>query len=84
MELLDSESGEQIAAMVDRTTLGEGAEVASANLTRHEKSLAAREAFDEWARRVRDFLDAANELSPDDQKRAVASYQPYGAETHGR
>jgi hypothetical protein len=84
MELLDSESGEQIAAMVDRTNLGAGAEVASANLTRHEKSLAAREAFDEWARRVRDFLDAANELSPEDQKRAEASYQPYGSEKTGR
>jgi len=83
MELLDSESGEQIAASVDRTTLGEGAEVAG-DLTQQERSVAAREAFDEWAKRVRDFLDAANELSPEDQKRAEASYQPYGEEPTGR
>ena len=79
MELLDSESGKEIAAMV-----GTGAQVASANLTHHEKSLAAREAFDEWARRVRGFLAAANELPPEGQKRADASYQPYGAEKTGR
>jgi Protein of unknown function (DUF3313) len=81
IELLDSETGEQIAAMVDRTTLGAGAEVASTNISKNEKSRAAREAFDEWASRVREFLDAEHELSEQDAQRADKSYQPYGAET---
>ena len=80
IELLDSETGEQIAAMVDRTTLGAGAEVASTNISQHEKSMAAREAFDEWASRVREFLDSEHELSEQDAQRASQSYQPYGAE----
>jgi hypothetical protein len=80
IELLDSETGEQIAAMVDRTALGAGAEVASTNISKHEKSMAAREAFDEWASRVREFLDAEHELSGEDAERANQSYQPYGAE----
>jgi hypothetical protein len=78
MELLDSVTGEQIAAAVDREPLGVGAEVASANLTRHEKSMAARAAFDEWASRLRTFLNRAHELSGEDIKRADESYKPYG------
>jgi hypothetical protein len=84
IELLDSETGEQIAAMVDRTALGAGATVGSTNISRHEKSMAAREAFDEWASRVREFLDAAHELSEADAKRVDQSYQPYGAEPAAR
>jgi hypothetical protein len=78
MELLDSETGAQIAAMVDREPLGSGAEVGSDNMTREEKYAAAREAFDGWASRVRTFLNRAHDFSEDDAKRLDASYQPYG------
>jgi len=77
MELVDSESGEQIAAMVDRENLGAGAEIGAVHFSRQEKYAAAREAFDGWAHRVRGFLDSAHELSGDDAKRADKSYQPY-------
>jgi hypothetical protein len=80
MELVDSETGEQIAAAVDRQNLGEGADVGSATFSREEKFRAARQAFDAWAARLRDFLDSAHELSPEDVKRADESYQPYGPE----
>jgi hypothetical protein len=52
MELVDSETGEQIAAMVDRENLGAGAEIGALNFSRQEKWAAAREAFDGWAHRV--------------------------------
>ncbi|HZS54465.1 MAG TPA: DUF3313 domain-containing protein [Bryobacteraceae bacterium] len=78
MELVDSETGEQIAAMVDRENLGDGAQIGAVNFSRQEKYAAAREAFDGWARRVREFLDSAQELSSDDAKRADQSYHPYG------
>ncbi|MCU0245948.1 MAG: DUF3313 domain-containing protein [Bryobacter sp.] len=84
MELLDSVSGEQIAAMVDREPLGEGAEIGAANISRHEKSLAARAAFDEWAGRVRTFINRAHELNEEDARRARESYQPYGAPAGGK
>ena len=77
MELLDSETGEQIAAFVDRERLGEGAEVGSARFSRYEKFMAARQAFDGWAGRVRAFLDSAHELTGEDAARAVATYRPY-------
>ena len=77
MELLDSESGEQIAALVDQQNLGDGAQIGSVNLARQEKWAAAREAFDGWAARVRNFLNAENELSAEDVARADLSYQPY-------
>ncbi len=77
MELVDSESGEQIAAMVDREKLGDGAEIGTVHFSKQEKWAAAREAFDGWARRVREFLDSAQELSPEDAKRADQSYRPY-------
>ena len=67
------------AAAVDREPLGNGAEIAAGNITRHEKSLAARQAFDEWASRFRTFLDRAHELKGEDSRRADESYQPYGA-----
>jgi hypothetical protein len=78
IELIDSETGEQIAAMVDREPLGVGAQVSAANIARHEKSVAARAAFDEWASRVRMFLNRAHELTGEDAARADRSYQPYG------
>src|SRR5690242_189795 len=77
MELVDSETGEEIAAMVDRENLGAGAEIGSVNFSRQERWAAAREAFDGWAHRVREFLDSAHELSPEDAKRADQSYHPY-------
>jgi hypothetical protein len=79
MELVDSETGQQIAAMVDREALGDGAEIGAVNFSRDEKWAAARGAFDGWAKRVREFLDSADELSPEDAKRADQSYRPYGA-----
>src|SRR3974390_2464877 len=66
MELVDSETGEQIAAAVDRQHLGEGAEVGSAHFSHDEKFRAATAAFDGWAARLRQFLDSAHELSKED------------------
>jgi len=80
MELVDSKTGERIAAMVDRTNLGAGAEIGAANFSRVQKFAAAREAFDEWASRVRAFLDSEHELKGEDAKRADSSYRPYGEE----
>lgn len=81
MELVDSVTGERIAAMVDRANLGEGAEVGAEvgaeNFSRAQKFEAAKDAFDEWAGRVREFLDSAHELTGADAERAVQSYQPY-------
>jgi len=80
MELVDSETGERIAAMVDRASLGAGAEVGAADFSRAEKFAAAKEAFDEWASRVRTFLDSAHELKGEDAERADKAYHPYGSE----
>jgi hypothetical protein len=77
MELVDSESGERIAAAVDRTNLGAGAEIGAVNFSREEKFAAARDAFDEWAGRLRAFLDSAHELKGEDIQRADKSYKPY-------
>jgi hypothetical protein len=77
MELVDSETGDRIAAAVDRANLGAGAEVGATNLSRDEKSAVAREAFDEWAGRLRAFLDSAHELKGEDMERADKSYKPY-------
>jgi len=77
MELVDSETGERIAAAVDRASLGAGAEVGDVNLSRDEKAAAARDAFDEWASRLRAFLDSAHELKGEDMDRADKSYKPY-------
>jgi hypothetical protein len=77
MELVDSQSGERIAAAVDRTNLGAGAEIGAVNFSREEKFAAAREAFDEWAGRLRTFLDSAHELKGADIELADKSYKPY-------
>ena len=77
MEMVDATTGEQIAAAVDRQDLGSGAIVGSANFSREPKFAAASEALDGWAARLRDFLNSAMELSPEDQRRADASYQPF-------
>ena len=77
MELIDSQTGERIAAVVDRTNLGAGAEVGAENFSRIEKFAAAKEAFNEWASRLRIFLDSAHELTGEDAAHADRSYQPY-------
>lgn len=78
MELVDSETGERIAAFVDKEKLGAGAQVGTASFSREERAAEARAAFDEWANRVRDFFDAQHELSAEDAERARAAYVPYG------
>jgi hypothetical protein len=78
MELVDSETGERIAAVVDKAPLGQGAEVGAESFSRVERFRAAKEAFDEWAERVRDFLDVEHELSEEAAQRASDSYRPYG------
>jgi hypothetical protein len=78
LELVDSETGEQIAALVDKERLGAGAEVGSPDFSRDERAAEARRAFDEWAGRLRDFLNANSELSEEDAAKAKAAYQPYG------
>jgi hypothetical protein len=84
MEMVDSVTGEQIVAAVDRHNLGAGATVGTVAFTRDEKAAAAKEAFDGWATRLREFLDSVHELSPEDQKRASESYRPYGDAPAGK
>jgi hypothetical protein len=79
-ELVDSETGERIAAMVDKANLGDGAEIGAQYFSRVERFAAAREAFDQWASRVREFLDSAHTLTDQDAERADKAYKPYGAE----
>ena len=75
--MVDSVTGEQIAAAVDSQSLGSGAVVGSASFSRDERFAAAREAFDGWAGRLREFLDSAHELSTEETQRADESYRPY-------
>ena len=79
IEFVDSETGQQIAAAVDRQNLGEGVTVGSVNFSREEKFRAATQAFDGWARRLRDFLDSAHQLSKDDVARAEGTNFPYAS-----
>jgi hypothetical protein len=84
MEMVDSVSGEQVAAAVDRQNLGSGAVVGTVGFSRDERFAAAKDAFDGWAARLREFLDSAHEFSPEDMRRADASYKPYGELPAGR
>jgi uncharacterized protein DUF3313 len=77
-ELVDSETGEQIAAAVDRHNLGEGAEIGSVDFSREEKFREATRALQGWASRLRAFLDSAHELSSDDITRNAENQKPYG------
>ena len=79
VELVDAETGEQIAAAVDRQSLGEGAMVGSASFSRDQKFRAATEAFDGWAERLRAFLDSASELSDEDVARTERTNFPYAS-----
>ena len=77
-ELVDSVSGEVIAAAVDSATLGSGAQISATHFSRMERFEAAKSAFDEWAGRLRDFLDEVHEIEGgEDEERANESYQPY-------
>lgn len=80
IELVDSETGQQIAAAVDRQNLGEGAMVGSVDFFREEKFRAATQAFDGWAQRLRDFLDSAEQPSEDDVARAERTNFPYASD----
>jgi hypothetical protein len=77
VELVDSETGERIAAAVDKAKLGEGAEVGADNFSRVERYHAAMDAFDGWADRIREFLDQAHERNDEDAQRADKAYVPY-------
>ena len=77
IELVDSETGERVAAAVDKATLGAGADVGAENFSRLERFNEAKIAFDQWAGRVREFLDSEHELAGEDADRALQSYQPY-------
>jgi hypothetical protein len=78
LELVDSQTGKRVAAMVDRAKLGEGAEVGTENFSRQERFNQAKLAFDKWAQRVRVFLDTEHELTGADAEMADKAYRPYG------
>lgn len=84
IELVDSVTGEQIMAAIDRQNLGSGATVGSESFARELKYAAAKEAFDGWASRLRSFLDYAHELGAEEVEKALESYQPYGAGPSGK
>ena len=77
-ELVDSVSGEVIAAALDKAHLGEAAQIGATHFSRMARFDAAQEAFDEWAAALREFLDAKHELTDEDAERAARSYVPYG------
>lgn len=79
MELVDSVTGEQIAAVVDHQNLGEGAVVGPDTFAHREESRMVTDAFDGWASRLREFLDSAHELSADDIKRVEQENFPYAS-----
>jgi len=64
MELVDAETGEQVAAAVDRQPFGDGIVFGSLNFSRDENFRAARRALDAWAARIRQFLDSGTEMPP--------------------
>jgi len=84
VELVDSETGDQIASAVDRQNLGDGALIGSATFSREERFRAATDAFDGWAFRIREFLNAAHELSSEEIARVEATNQPYGADSDSK
>lgn len=79
LELVDSVTGEVIAAAVDKEAAGAG-EIGSGQLSREERFQLARVAMDTWAQRVREFLNTAHELSTEDAAKADKAYKPYRSE----
>jgi len=77
IELVDSVTNQQIAALVAPLTEGDNPEVFSTNIGGDEKSELARTALDGWASVVREFLDAAVELEPGDIQKRDLSFNPY-------
>ncbi|MBI4889033.1 MAG: DUF3313 domain-containing protein [Acidobacteria bacterium] len=77
LELVDSVTGEVIAAALDKEAAGAG-EIGVVQLSREERFQLAKVAMDSWAKRVRAFLNAAHELSPEDAAKADEAYKPYG------
>jgi hypothetical protein len=76
-ELVDSGTGERLAAAVDRAEIGEEARLASSRISRVEAEQDVEEALDEWAARLRDFLDNWHEPKGEEAERRDESYQPY-------
>jgi hypothetical protein len=54
--------------------------VGSVNFSHEEKFRAATQAIDGWAKRLRNFLDSAHELSKEDVARVETTNFPYASE----
>jgi hypothetical protein len=78
MELVDSETGDQIAAVVDTQNLRQNV-AGVVNFSRDETFSAAVDAFNGWASRLRQFLDSAQELSAEDVQRVEETDFPYAS-----
>jgi hypothetical protein len=76
-ELVDSVTGERIAAAIDRAKIGEGVKLSSSKVSQVAVEGDVEEALEEWAMRFREFLDNWHELKGEDAERADKAYQPY-------
>ena len=77
-ELVDSVTGEVIAAAIDAADIGtDETKIAATHFERMEEFDNARAAFDTWAESLREFLDVKHELTGEDAERADRSYRPY-------
>ena len=77
LELVDSLTGKRIAAMVDKALIGEEARIGAKHFSRSERFDEAQMLLDEWAERVRAFLDAKHELEGEAAERRDREYKPY-------
>jgi hypothetical protein len=77
MELVDSESGEQLAAAVYRHNLGEGAKDGSVHFSCEERFRAATLELAAGHPDGGGFVDAANERSNEDVEHIEATNFPY-------
>jgi hypothetical protein len=77
LELVDSLTGKRIAAMVDKALIGEDARIGAKHFSRSERFDEAQLLLDEWAERVREFLDAKHELEGEAAERRDREYKPY-------
>ena len=60
-ELVDSETGERIAAIVDKRKQDRGLPVISTfNFSRYKEFAGAKDAFDFWAKRLRFAMDKSH------------------------